>query len=351
MRIAIVSHNPVMIETVRTVLATIPEHRVAWVAFDGNTAIEKCLRDTPDLILMGLNLPHTDGAEVTRRIMQTSPCAILVVADNVSTDTPKVFEAMGYGALDAVDAPVPGPRGSIVGSELFLRKVGTVAKLIGKSSGKPSFPTPLEIPLSSSSGVPALVAIGSSTGGPQALLEVLSTQPRDFDAAMVIIQHVDARFATGLASWLNERTGLNVKAATEGCRPKAGTILVAVTNDHLVFAPDLTLHYTPNPRDCPFRPSVDVFFKSAAEHYPRKSAAVLLTGMGRDGADGLLLLRSKGWYTIVQDKATSIVYGMPKAAVELGAAVDILPLDRIGPSLAQWLSSGKGTGMAQRSHS
>ena len=344
MRIAIVNDKPIAVETMKRVLVGVSEYEIAWVAYDGIKAVEKCAQDTPDLILMDLTMPFMDGVEATRRIMKATPCAILVVTDSVNVDASKVFEAMGYGALDAVNTPVLGARKQIGGGDALLRKVATVGKLIGKPIGRVQHvPTSEEIHFPKQH-LPPLVAIGSSTGGPQALLQILSGLPQNFRAALVIIQHVDVKFAHGLATWLNERTPLNVKAAGEGCRPEAGTAWLAATNDHLILTRDLTLHYTPHPRDCPFRPSVDVFFKTVAQYWPRKAAAVLLTGMGRDGAEGLLSLRREGWHTIVQNKETSVVYGMPKAAIELEAAVDILPIDQIGPALVRCLSNN-GSGM------
>ncbi|WP_346341590.1 chemotaxis protein CheB [[Phormidium] sp. ETS-05] len=150
---------------------------------------------------------------------------------------------------------------------------------------------------------------------------------------MAIVQHLDAQFAKGLADWLNQQTDIPVKVARAGDRLEGGKILIAGTNDHLVLQSNLTLAYTPEPRTCPYRPSVDAFFDSLAAHWPDPGTAVLMTGMGRDGAEGLSHLRAKSWHTIAQDKATSVVYGMPKAAVELGAAVEILPLEAIAPAL------------------
>jgi two-component system response regulator WspF len=349
-RIAIVNDKPIAIETMRQVLAHVEGYEIAWVAYNGLKAVEKCAQDTPDLILMDLTMPFMDGAEATRRIMQETPCAILVVTDSVNVDASKVFEAMGYGALDAVNIPVLQAQRQISGGDALLRKVATVGKLIDKPATPAREKGMAEEITLLKQHLPPLVAIGSSTGGPQALAKVLSCLPQNFRAAVVIIQHVDVKFAHGLASWLNERTPLSVRAVCEGCRPEVGTVWLAATNDHLILTRDFRFHYTPHPRDCPFRPSVDVFFKTLAEIWPRKAVAVLLTGMGKDGAQGLLSLRREGWHTIVKDKESSVVYGMPKAAIELGAAVDILPIDQIGPALARCLnSSGSGDQLQRRS--
>jgi len=179
------------------------------------------------------------------------------------------------------------------------------------------------------------VAIGSSTGGPKALATILSQLPASFGAPIAIVQHVDAQFSSGFVDWLRQQTVLPIRIAVAGDRLVQGTVLVAGTNDHLYLKPDLTLGYTKEPINYPYRPSVDVFFKSIAQHWTRKGTAVLLTGMGRDGAEGLSVLKLQGWHTIAQDKDSCVVYGMPKAAVELNAAVEVLSPDAIGTTLRQ----------------
>jgi chemotaxis response regulator CheB len=183
-----------------------------------------------------------------------------------------------------------------------------------------------------------LVAIGASAGGPTAIAQVLKQLPKTFPAAIVIIQHVDEHFASGMAQWLSRESALPVRVAEEGMRPAKGAVLLARTNDHLTFkAPD-RIGYTVEPKEQPYRPSVDVFFESTARFWSGDAVGVLLTGMGRDGAKGLNALRKKGYHTIAQDETTSAVYGMPKAAATLGAAVDILPLDAIAPRLVEVFS-------------
>ncbi|MBE2972315.1 chemotaxis response regulator protein-glutamate methylesterase, partial [Burkholderia cepacia] len=179
-----------------------------------------------------------------------------------------------------------------------------------------------------------LIAIGASAGGPGALASVLGGLPADFNAPIVIVQHVDRAFAEGMAQWLDGQTSLAVRVAREGDRPQPGVALLAATDDHLRITRAGTLEYTREPAATPYRPSVDVFFNSLTEHWPGRVIGVLLTGMGRDGAIGLKALRMKGYHTIAQDEATSAVYGMPKAAATLGAARAILPLGRIAGELA-----------------
>lgn len=339
MRIAIVNDTLIITETLRRILKTVPEYEIAWVAIDGAQAVVKCAKDTPDLILMDLFMPIMDGVEATRQIMANSPCAILIVTATIGSHTSKVFAAMGYGALDAVSMSALGTSASSKVGQHLLAKIATIGKLIGKStkssfSSKSSSKQRLSNPKN-----PPLVAIGASTGGPQALAAILSRLGTDFAAAIVIVQHVDVQFAPGLVEWLGSKTRLPVELALVGCKPEVGKVLIAASNDHLILQPSQTLSYTKYPVDYAYRPSVNVFFKSVAQYWRGTGVGVLLTGMGRDGAEGLKMLRSAGWYTIAQSQSSCVVYGMPKAAVELDAAVDILPPEAIAPALLKELRS------------
>ena len=160
--------------------------------------------------------------------------------------------------------------------------------------------------------------------------------PPTLHAAITIVQHVDELFAPGLASWLARESSRDVRTIQPGDRPEASIVQIASTNGHLVLTPDLTFTYTDEPVDYSYRPSVDVFFYSVASRWPVRAIGVLLTGMGADGAEGLLAMRrARSSATIAQDQASSIVYGMPKAAATIHAAVEILPLDQIGGAIAR----------------
>jgi len=175
-----------------------------------------------------------------------------------------------------------------------------------------------------------LIVIGASAGGPSALASVLKPLPRDFPAAVIIVQHIDEQFAPSMASWLDEQSALNVRVALGRDKPVSGTVLVASSNDHLVFFDPHTIGYTKEPRDSYYRPSIDIFFESVVRHWNGDVTGILLTGMGRDGAKGLKSLRDSGAMTIAQDAESCVVYGMPKAAAELGAAAQILSAQAIG---------------------
>ena len=328
MNIGIANDLPLAVEALRRVIALRPEHRVLWVAADGAEAVDFCAAQTPDVVLMDLIMPKLDGVEATRRIMAHTPCPILVVTSSVGANTWRVYEAMGAGALDAVDTPVLAERGISETAQLLLQKIDQIGRLMEKPSApRHTGAAPL------THDAQRLVTIGASAGGPAALATVLGSLPAAFAVPIVIVQHVDRIFADGMAQWLDGQTPLTVRTAANGEHPRAGVALLAATNDHMLLTQQGALHYTREPAELAYRPSVDVFFHSIVEHWPGEALGVLLTGMGRDGAIGLKAMRAKGYDTIAQDEATSAVYGMPKAAATLGAARRILPLGSIAGEL------------------
>lgn len=339
MRIGIVNDMPMMVEALRRVLAQHPEHRVAWVACDGHEAVAMCASDLPDLVLMDLLMPGMDGVEATRLIMQRTPCPILIVTVSVGTHAGRVFEAMGFGALDAVDTPVLQGNGADDGAEALLSKIGRIERLIKARPAPAAATHGMERGASAPLQRPPLLAIGASAGGPAALAVLLRALPPDLRAAVVVVQHVDARFAPGMADWLGQQSTLPVRLAQESDRLAAGTVLIAGRADHLVLRRTGVLGYVREPADYHYRPSVDVFFHSVARFWADRAVGVLLTGMGRDGALGLKALRDRGCHTVAQDAATCAVYGMPKAAAQIGAAVEVLPLPQIATHVLAALST------------
>jgi two-component system response regulator WspF len=332
MKIAIVNDMPLAVEALRRALAFEPAHEVVWVAGNGAEAVLKCAQVTPDLILMDLIMPVMDGVEATRRIMAETPCAIVIVTVDRQQNVHRVFEAMGHGALDVVDTPAIGAGNAQEAAAPLLRKIMNIGWLIGDKGNRPrTAPGPMR----SAGSRQALVAIGSSAGGPAALEVLLKGLPRDFSPAIVLVQHVDQVFAAGMAEWLGSVSGLNVRLAEEGEQPQSGTVLLAGTNHHLRLLKNGTLAYTPEPINEIYRPSIDVFFESVARYWSGDAVGVLLTGMGRDGAQGLKLLRQQGYLTIAQDQNSSAVYGMPKAAAAIDAAMEIRALDTIAPRLQE----------------
>jgi two-component system response regulator WspF len=339
MKVGIVNDQALAVTALRCVLEASGQHTVAWVARDGREALAHCETDKPELILMDLHMPGMDGVTATRLIMQERPCPILITTATVSASCAEVFEALGAGAIDAVNTPVLGCSDPKHGPGGFLAKLDRVVQLLGPAQANSertgSFAT-------ARAGfrhahTHGLVVIGCSAGGPAALAALLGALPVGIPAGIVVVQHVDEQFAAGLAEWLNQRSPLPVRLAREGDRPTPGLVQLAGSADHLVLFSHDTLGYQLVPRDTPYRPSIDVFFDSVVQHWRGRALGVLLTGMGQDGARGLKSLRDAGHFTLAQDQGSCAVYGMPKAAAALNAATEILPLERIAARLVQQL--------------
>lgn len=331
MRIAIVNDMKTISEALRRVISAVPGVEVAWVASEGEQALRRCRMDTPDLLLMDMVMPGMDGVEATRRIMQECPCPILVVTATVDGHSDRVFAALGHGALDVIGTPTLSADGSPINAETLLRKIRSVSVISHRTQAfRPSTvqaPTPTPGP---SYVIPRLIAIGGSTGGPQALVHVLRAMPHPIPCPVVIVQHVDEFYAQGMATWLSSETGHLVVGASDGEPVRAGLVYIACTSDHLLVDCGGRLRYSSDPSELPYRPSVDVLFQSLVASGAPSGVAILLTGMGRDGAIGLLSLREKGWHTIAQNAATSVVWGMPGEAVRVGAAREVLDVNDIG---------------------
>ena len=368
MKIAIVNDLAVACEALRRAVAEDPALEVIWIARDGLQALELAQRARPDLILMDLIMPRMNGAEATREIMRVAPCPILVVTATVTGNAGLVYEALGAGALDAVNTPSFTQGATLRGGEELLRRIHLVARTQHAAAaesvaiGRRTMPSPPPSPpiarpslvksaapqspssrAASSAGslapsdpsartMCAIVAIGASTGGPRAVADVLRALPVDMTAATLIVQHVSTAFVRGFADWLGAETGRRVDLARAGQVVAAGDVLVAGEERHMVLGANGTIEYRDEPRALLHCPAIDELFASLA-HYARPGVAVLLTGMGRDGAQGMMQLRSAGWHTIAQDEKSSVVWGMPGAAHKLGAAVETLALDRIAPAI------------------
>jgi len=331
-RVGIVNDLRLAVRALRQLIESDSDNEVAWVAVDGVEAVKMAAEDTPDLILMDLIMPNLDGVEATRQIMRDSPCPILVVTATVEGNLTKVYNALGAGALDAVSGPTYAPDGSLADTEPVLKKMRTMRRLMQpvpeiaaarRRSSSGAFPPPTE---------PAarLVAIGASTGGPQAIVEVLAGFSADFRPPVVVVQHLDETFIPGFVSWLAKQTGWPTSAVKVGDKPRAGEILVAASGDHLVMGLSRNLRYDKEPKELVYRPSVDVYWRSLARNWPTPGVAVLLTGMGQDGAKGMGKLKDAGWATLAQDQASSVVWGMPRAAARDGATTAVVALDRMG---------------------
>lgn len=322
MRIGIVNDQASAVEVLKKVV-TAAGHDISWIAHNGEKAVEKCCFDVPDLVLMDLVMPVLDGAGATQGIMKNCPCPVLVVTASIENNSTKVFEAMGAGALDVVTTPRQEIGGEIKGGKDLLSKISVIGMLQGR---KKQNHAPKPIPKVRM--VPPLLAIGSSTGGPSALATLLGALPDDFPAAIAIAQHVDGHFSENLAQWLDGQTGIKVELARSGMSMQPGKVVIAPGDRHMRMGPGGIVELTNGPGENLYVPSVDILFDSlCCAGFPSNSAAVLLTGMGADGARAMCDLRTSGWMTVAQDKESSVVWGMPGAAVKMGAARKVCSIE------------------------
>lgn len=334
MRVAIVNDLKIATETLRRVVTGDPKHSIAWTASDGAEAIRKCQADRPDIILMDLIMPGLDGAQTTKEIMHLSPCPILVVTATVSGNYSLVYDALGFGAFDAINTPSAKPDGTIEGSKELLTKLTRVKSTLTEQAA--SF-APLKTPQHSQKtpGQSNLnyVLLGASTGGPQAILTILQQMGSLPQASIWIAQHIGNEFALGLTEWLTQRVGVSVRIAQPHESFHQPGIFLLPSEPCLYVGADRRLNASRTTGEIVHTPDINQFFSSIAGNGIGPGIAALLTGMGNDGAQGLLELRQAGWYTLAQDEATSTVYGMPQAAKQLGAAHQVLPLNLIGSSI------------------
>ncbi|WP_319777729.1 chemotaxis response regulator protein-glutamate methylesterase [Maridesulfovibrio sp.] len=330
MRIGIVNDQAASVDVLKKVV-TAAGYRVLWIAHNGERAVEKCCAQKPDLVLMDLVMPVLDGAGATQMIMKKCPCPVLIVTASIEANSTKIFEAMGAGALDVVTTPSTSPSGEINGERELLSKISVIGKLQGHGMAR----EPLK-PAPKARLVPPLLAIGSSTGGPSALAELLGALPVDFPAAIAIAQHVDGNFSENLAQWLDSQVKIKVNLARSGDLMQPGVAVISPGDRHMRLAQGGIVELTLGPGDNLYVPSVDVLFDSlCCAGFSSNSAAVLLTGMGADGARGMLGLRNAGWFTVAQDKESSVVWGMPGAAVKMGAAREVCAIGNMAGLLVR----------------
>lgn len=351
-RVFLVDDSPVALAVLKRMLAQAQDIEVIGTAGDGQEALARIPDLQPDVICTDLNMPRLNGLELTRRIMADRPTPILVISIAVQQeDAQNVFELLRAGAVDVFPKPRQGLSADDAIAQELINKVRVVSGVVAftrKLDGGPASGTartdaagsnafgasaPGASKFSSGAGDMRLVAMGASTGGPQAYLSVLSALPENFPLPVLCVQHISLGFLDGLVEWLNRQCALKVVIAQNGQKPEPGYIYFPPEDAHLELDPGGALISSRGPQYHGFRPSVTVLFESVARVCGSRALGVLLTGMGDDGAAGLKAMRDAGGVTIAQDEKTSTVYGMPREAARLGAAAHILPLPEIGPAL------------------
>jgi two-component system chemotaxis response regulator CheB len=321
------------------ILDSDPRIQVIGTANNGREALEFVARKTPDLILMDILMPEMDGFEATRRIMETQPVPIVICSGSTNArEAGPLFRLMEAGAVACVEKPIGTEHKDfeeMVANLLQTVKLMSEVKVVRrwprreKTNGAPA---PL-LALDRAGATVQVIGIGASTGGPAVLQTILAGLPKDFPVPVLIVQHIASGFLPGLAEWLNQTTGLQIHIAAYGIQPLPGHVYLAADDFHLGVGAGVRLVLSKEQPDNGLRPSVGYLFRSLAEVCGRNAVGVLLTGMGRDGAEQLKLMKDRGAFTIVQDRETSVVHGMPAEAIALHAATCVLPADKIAPAL------------------
>lgn len=340
-RVLLVDDSPLSLEIFRRMLATDPEMHLVGVARDGHEALTKVNELRPDVICTDLHMPGMDGIALTREVMRTRPVPILVMSISLQeSQQDNIFAMLEAGAVDILAKPLGGLEMNFdkMAGDLILKiKILSGVKVFRRQAksatadldaGQPPEKLP-QLP----KRLPRIVCIGSSTGGPQALETILQALPRDFPLPILCVQHIALGFMQNLVSWLANSCSIRVTIAEDGMKPEPGTAYFPQEDRHLEIDLAGRFRCSALPEVGGHRPAVDLAMTSLAKYYGDRAAGVLLTGMGQDGALGLLEISRSGGYTIAQDETTSVVYGMPRCAVELGAARVVLPLPQIAANL------------------
>lgn len=314
---------------------------VVGTAVDGVQAVEMAEQLRPDLILMDMTMPRMDGLTATREIMHYTPTPIVVISASIEgKETDFAFEAMNAGALSVLKKPVgyqdPDHGRQVTNLLQTIRMMAAVQVIHHWRKPPKKQALPILTDRLQAAPVPQIVGIVASTGGPASLKEILHALPADFRQPIVIVQHIAPDFVASLCGWLKMNTVLPVEIARHGDMPRGGTIYLAPGDVHLSLGRNLRFVLDRTQRATQHMPSGDILLESIANSYGPAAVGVVLTGMGTDGAYGLKAMYDAGAVTIAQDEATAVVYGMPRAAAEMGAAKAVLPLQEIAPSLIRF---------------
>ena len=344
-RVLVVEDSAVFRDLLVRILESDPALKVVACVNDGAEAITTMGRVKPDVITMDIHMPGMDGYVATRHIMETQPVPIVIVtASYQPDDVAKSFRALEAGAVALIEKP-PGI-GAPTHAECARRLIDTVKAMAGvrvvRRWSRTRMAAPVvAIPARADGVQPELIAIGASTGGPPVLQTILAALPKPFPLPIVIVQHIAAGFVQGLADWLTQSAGMPVRIARDAERALPGHAYLAPDGCQMRVARGGVISCLPGEPENGLCPAVACLFRSLADAYGPRAVGILLTGMGRDGASELKLMRDHGAVTIAQDKASSVIHGMPGVAVELGAAIHIVPPDQIAALLRSFVSPPK----------
>ena len=340
-RVMVVEDSAVIRELLCHIIAEHPQLEVAASVGSGEEALRLLETISPDVISLDIRLPGIDGFETTCRVMSRKPTPIVVVSASVESEDLKIsMNALRAGALAVLEKPVGVTNAdyAAIAARLCTQLViMSSVKLIRQKLARPFGSNPF--PQTPSAGGPySLLAVAASTGGPNALTTLLRELGRSFPLPILLVQHITPSFLEGFVSWLDFQGPLKAVVARDGERPQPGVVHVAPAERHLVLKAGL-MRLQSDPPVSYQRPSGTVLFESLAPELGPRALGLLLTGMGDDGARGLLAMRAAGAYTLAEDESTAVVYGMPGEAAKLGAVSELLPLSELAPRILQLLSS------------
>ena len=338
-KVLLVEDSPVAMTMLKRILNSSGEVVIVGTANNGLEALELIPKAHPDVICTDLHMPKMNGLELTSEVMARYPTPILVISVSVlEKDTHHVFNLLQAGAVDIFPKPDSGQlkdyellKDKLINKIKVLSGVTVFTKL-RQYNTSPTVPKPIPTFTASTSPI-KIVAIGTSTGGPNALLDIFKQLPANFPVPIVCVQHISEGFLQGLIDWLDSNCRIKVKIAQPGEYPQPGTVYFPPDQHHLELDSNGCCLCSQSPPVDGHRPSVNVTFKSVARVYGREALAILLTGMGQDGATGLQAIALTGGKTIAQDEGRCVVFGMPKAAIDLGAAQKVLSLAAISLEL------------------
>lgn len=342
-KVLVVDDSAVVRSLLTRALSADPDIEVIGSAADPYAARDIIVETTPDVLTLDIEMPRMDGVSFLRKLMAQYPIPTVMVSSLTTSGAEKTFEALSAGAVDFIAKPsIGGPAALGVLAEELRQKVKAAARVDVSRLHGVRGPPPSHAAIDNRAGI-EVIAMGASTGGVEALSQVIG-QLGPGTPPVLIAQHMPREFTHILARRLQDRCHLVVQEASEGQALVTGQVYVAPGDRHLTVAPrrgrSLTAQVLEGPLTSGHRPSVDVLFRSVAERVGRDAIGVLLTGMGADGAEGLLAMREAGAKTLAQDEQTSVVFGMPRRAIELGAALEVSPLGEVSARLRRWMRGG-----------
>jgi len=343
-RVLITEDSPTIAEIIRMTLSKDKEIQVIGWAKNGKECIEMVNRLKPNVITMDIRMPIMDGFEATKQIMAKSPTPILVFSAAINDDLNVAFNALKFGALDVLEKPrmLTAGKASDDMAEELIQRIKIVSRVRPfKKVFKPTPPSeskkyrPKRISISADGD--GILVIGASTGGPPVLNYILSKLHPKFPLPVLVTQHISHGFMEGLITWLQDECPLKIKVGNNNEEVEKGNIYFAPDNCHMGVTMDRKIFLSIAPPISGHRPSVDFLMESSASAYGEHCMGIILTGMGRDGAKGMMAIKKEGGFTLSQDEESSVIFGMPKVAIESGAVMKVCNIEQIPDEIIQWV--------------